>query len=433
MGKLNARAVASAKAPGRYGDGRNLYLQVNDAEHKSWLLRYVMDGRERWMGLGPVADFTLAEARERARKARQMIRDGVDPLEARRAERRERKQAAARHLTFGEAWRQFFAQNAPKWRSQKTVVQFRQSMRDYAEPVLGRLLVADIEVADVLRALEQPHPTLREPLWQAIPESTDRLRRRIEKVLDWCTVRGHRTGPNPAQWKGRIEHVLPRREQVKKTEHYPALPYEAIPQFLAALRQREGVGARALEFLVLTAARSGEIMNAKWDQIDLEKRLWSIPGDEMKAQKPHRVPLPPRAVEILRDLPRERGNSHVFISTMKKGEGISDGTMSKVLKTLHEARAKAKLPPWVDRESGKLAVVHGFRSSFRDWSGETTGYANHVIEQALAHTVGSAVERAYRRRDLFQKRVRLMRDWGAYATSEPKASGDVVPMRSAAE
>ena len=294
---LTAKRVEKLTKAGRYGDGHGLYLQVTPAGVRSWLLRYERGGRERWMGLGPLHTFNLDEARARARQARQQLADGVDPLDARKAERAERALEAAKAITFADAARQYFDQHEGKWKNRKHRGQFQATLRDYALPVIGSLPVAAIDTGLVLKCIE--------PIWQTKTETASRVRGRIEAILDRATVRGYRTGDNPARWKGHLGQVLPARGQIKQVQHHPALPFAEVPEFMAELAEREGMGARALEFLILTAARSGEAIGAKWSEIDLEAKVWTVPTERMKGGREHRVPLSDCAVAILRALPRE--------------------------------------------------------------------------------------------------------------------------------
>jgi integrase len=402
---LTTKQIAKLRNAGRYGDGHGLSLQVTPTGVKSWLLRYERNGRERWMGLGPLHTVDLKEARERARKARQQLLDGIDPLDARAAERTAQALEAARTITFEKAAHAYFDAHEGKWRNAKHRAQFLSTLKAYAFPKIGSLPVAAIDVSLVLKVIE--------PIWQEKTETANRVRGRIEAVLDWATVRGYRAGDNPARWKGYIENVLPSRNAIQKPIHHAALPFDELPEFMAALRQREGVAARALEFTILTAARTGEVIGATWDEIDLKGGIWTIPAGRMKASREHRVPLPDHMLEILRALPHEKNNPFVFIGPRKGG--LSNMGMASVLV----------------RMGRDDITVHGFRSTFRDWAAERTNYPNHVVEMALAHVVGDKVEAAYRRGDLFAKRARLMADWAKFATTKPaERSAKVVPMRN---
>jgi integrase len=414
---LSATRVESLKrSPGRYldgGDNKGLYLQVTPGG-ASWLLRYERDGRERWMGLGALADFSLKEARARARAARQQLAEGVDPLEAKKAAKAAKALAASKAITFKDAATKYFNQHEKKWRNQKARDQFLSSLESFAFKKIGHLPVAAIGTGEVLKVLEQEYANdPRQTIWQAIPSTSNRVRRRIENILDWSAVRQYRAGENPARWKGHLENVLPAIGAGEIQKHHAALAYVELPAFLVRLRQREGVAARALEFTILTASRTSEVTEAVWSEIDLDNRLWVVPAERMKGGKEHKVPLSDRALELLRSAYREKGNEHIFIGSSKSG--LSNMGMASVLSRM-------------DCD----ATVHGFRSTFSTWAHERTSYSNHVIELSLAHTVGNAVERAYRRTDLFDKRRRLMAEWASYCTTEPSAaSGTVVSLRRA--
>jgi integrase len=404
---LTTKEVAKLTEPGRYGDGKGLYLQVTPAGVRSWLLRYERSGRERAMGLGPVDDFTLDEARERARRARQLLQDGIDPIDARQTERAKQKAEAARadakNITFQECAEKYFKFHSPKWNNAKHSAQFLSTLKMYAYPVLAKLPVAAIDKALVLRAIE--------PIWYTKTETASRVRGRIESVLDFAKTRGYRSGDNPAAWQGNLVHALPARNTIAKVEHHAALPFVDIPAFMADLVSREGIAARALEFAILNAARTGEVIGARWSEIDLEGKVWTIPAGRMKAKKEHRVPLSGKALQILKALPREE--EFVFPGG-RKNSAISNMAMAELLKRM-----------------GRLDItVHGFRSTFRDWAAETTHYPNHVVEQALAHVIGDKVEAAYRRGDLFEKRRKLMAEWAGYC-ARPAMAGksNVTPMR----
>jgi integrase len=402
---------------GRVSDGHGLYLQITKFGVKSWILRYERAGRERYLGLGPLHTINLKAARKRAEAARVQLLDGIDPVEARRVERLARKAAADKKLTFADAAKLYFEQHEGKWTNRKHRAQFLATLKEYAFPKIGNTSIADIDTAAVLRVLEQPieahagYPAGQ--FWKARTETANRVRQRIEAVLDWATVRAYRSGDNPARWKGHLIEVLPARSAIAKAEHHPALPWADIPAFMTAeLAKKKGTAARALEFLILTAARTGEVVGATWEEIDLVAQTWTVPAGRIKGGKEHRVPLSDRAVEILRALPIEKRNPAVFISPARRG-ALGNMALAAVLKRMKRLDI----------------TVHGFRSTFRDWAAERTNYPNHVVEQALAHSIGSAVEAAYRRGNLFDKRVRLMADWAHYCTS-PAPEGAVVPWRA---
>jgi integrase len=416
---LTVKQIVKLTEPGRYGDGRGLYLQVMPAGARSWLLRYERadtrpgrEGRrrERWMGLGAADDFTLEEARERARRARQLLKDGADPIDARHEERLKRTTeaalAAAANITFKECAEQYYKFHSRKWKNAKHAAQFLSTLKMYAYPAMGKVPVAAIDKALVLRAIE--------PIWYTKTETASRVRGRIESVLDFAKTRGYRSGENPAAWDGNLVHALPGRGTIAKVEHHAALPFAQVPEFMAALAAREGIAARALEFTVLTAARTGEVIGARWSEFDLDAKVWVIPAERMKAHKEHRVPLTERMLAILRALPREA--AFVFPGG-REGAPISNMAMAQLLKRMNRLDV----------------TVHGFRSTFRDWAAETTGYPNHVIEMALAHVIGSKVEAAYRRGDLFTKRARLMADWAKFCATKPASdAANVTPMRARA-
>ena len=413
---LTLKKIAKVlQEPGRYFDADGLYLQVPEPGKKaprssraSWLLRYQIGGKERWAGLGRLADFTLPEARELARAARQALRkDGVDPIEARN-EKRATQAAAARAAqaipTFREAAERYFRIHSDRWRNAKHRAQFLSTLRDYAFPTMGKLRVNEITTDDVRRVLE--------PIWKRVPETASRVRGRIESVLSWSIANKYREGPNPARWGDNLEHLLPRPAKAADN-HHAAMPYAELPAFVAALRERAGVAARALEFTILTAARTGETIGATWAEIDVDAKTWTVPAARMKAGKEHVVPLSDRALEILASVPREDENDHVFIGPTK-GAGLSNMAMASVM-----------------RRMGKTDVTtHGFRSSFRDWCGDQTNFPREVAEAALAHAVKGKVEAAYRRATAVEKRRKLMEAWARYVATERPAEGStVVPLR----
>ena len=405
---LTTKRIAKTIAPGRYLDSHGLYLQITSSGVKSWLFRYELHGRERWMGLGPLHTISLQDARNGALKARQQLLEGIDPLETRRTERTAAALAAAKTKTFRECALAYFDLHERKWRNSKHRKQFVSSLDTYAFPIIGKRAVSEIDTPLVLQVLQ--------PIWQGLTETASRVRGRIENVLDWATVQGYRKGDNPARWRGHLSNALPARSRIAKPQHHAALPYRGIPAFMGELRTRLGIAPRALEFTILTAARTGEVIGAKWSEIDLAGRTWTVPSSRMKAGREHRVPLSDRAIAILDGLPRE--GEYVFPGTTK-GSSISNMSMDAVLRRMGYKDGRA--------------TVHGFRSTFRDWAAESTGYPNHVVEMALAHVVQSKTEAAYRRGDLFMKRCKLMSDWARYCTNPLHLLGDgkVTELRSA--
>lgn len=371
-------------------DGGGLYLQVATGGSKSWIFRYRFHGRERQMGLGPLHTVSLAEARDLALQARKMKLQGIDPIEAKRASRAALRLEAAKSVSFDAAVASYLQANRSGWKNAKHADQWESTLRTYASPHFGALPIAAVDTSLVLKALE--------PIWASKAETASRVRGRIEAVLDWATVRGHRTGENPARWRGHLDKLLPAPRKVAAVEHHPALPFGELPAFMARLGGQVGFGARALEFAILTATRTGEVIGATWDEIDLETRTWIIPKTRMKAGREHRVPLNDAACALLTALPQGKGQEPVFPGA-KAGKPLSNMALLATLKRM-------------DRPD---LTTHGFRSTFRDWAAETTDYPNEVVEMALAHTVGNKVEAAYRRGDLFIKRQALMREWGEYA------------------
>jgi integrase len=406
---LTAKKVERTKASGRHPCGlvKGLYLQITANGAKSWVLRYQLRGREHMMGLGSAADFTLKEARERARAARQLLADRIDPLVGKRAAEEAAKLAAARKLTFAEAAQRYFEQNQARWRSAKHREIFLTTLKAFAFPVLGNMDVAAIDTGDVLRALE--------PAWTTKTITADRTRGRIEAVIDWAVIRGHRPpGTNPAKWKGHLDQVLPAPRKVAPISNHAAMDFRCLPAFMVELRRLDSVAARALEFLILTATRTGEVTGMVWNEIDLKQGTWIIPGHRMKAGREHRVPLSPAAIDLLHKLQRESGNPLVFI-------GGARGGLSRVAMT------------YVMERLSQTVTIHGFRSSFRDWAGETTAFAHDICEAALAHARGDKSVQAYARGDLFNKRRRLMEAWAEFCASKPLVAakdGNVVALHS---
>jgi integrase len=403
--RLTVRTVEAIKKPGMHADGGGLYLHVGKLGSKSWVFRWRRAGKLRDMGLGAVNTIGLAEARDRALEQRKRVYDGGDPIAERRAQRQAELVETAKVMTFRECAEAYIGSHQAGWRNPKHAAQWPSTLGTYVYPVFGSLPVAAIDTAFVMRAVE--------PIWTTKPETASRVRGRIESVLDWAAARGYRAGENPARWRGHLENLLPARGKVRAVEHHAALPYADLGAFMVELRQQDGVAARALEFAILTAARTGEVIGATWAEIDLEGRLWAIPAGRMKAGREHRVPLSGAALAILRPLAEARSGEHVFPG-MRSGRPLSQAAMLMLLRRMGR---------------GDL-TVHGFRSAFSDWCAERTAFPAEVREMALAHTVGDKVEAAYRRGDLFEKRRQLVEAWAAFC-SAPTAGGRVVPIRAA--
>ncbi|MEG9525088.1 MAG: integrase arm-type DNA-binding domain-containing protein [Hyphomicrobiales bacterium] len=395
QGKLTALGVARLKTPGMYGDGHGLWLQVTGKGGKSWIFRYKIAGRAREMGLGSCATWSLAEARERARECRKLTSEGADPIEARREKRQEAALEVAKAVTFRTCAEKYVEAHKAGWRNAIHAAQWPSSLENHVYPAIGDLPVQAIDTGLVMKVLE--------PIWTTKPETATRVRARIEAVLDWATTRSYRRGENPARWKGHLQNLLPKRAKVKKVQHHPALPFAQMAAFMAGLRAQDTIPARALEFTILTAARSGEALGALWSEIDLDAGIWTVPAERMKAGIEHRVPLSAPALAILAQM-RGRDETLVFPGSRSK-RPLNDKAMRDVLVRL-------------DRVG---LTVHGFRSSFRDWAGDCTAYPRDLAEMALAHTVGDATERAYRRSDLFEKRRELMDAWAAWCGQDKAA------------
>lgn len=406
--RLTPLKVTKTKAPGYYHDGAGLYLQVSPALTKSWIFRYTRHGKTREMGLGPIGTFGLEEARERARKQRQLLKDGLDPIEVRGAQRATQRAEDARTLTFAECAEKYIAAKVDTpGRNPKHVGQWRRTLEDYAGPIIGKLPVQGVDDALVFKVLE--------PIWKKIPETASRLRGRIEQVLDWATAMKLRSGENPARWRGHLKSLLPKKSAVHRVVHLKALPHARVAEFVADLRKQPGVGARALELTILTAARSGEVRGARPNEFDLDAGIWTIPAERMKAKRQHRVPLSARAVQLIREQLKAEPDAEFVFPGIKAGQAMSDMTLLAVLK----------------RMKRKNVTVHGFRSTFRDWGAEQTSYPREMLEMALAHALPSEVEAAYLRSDMMDKRRRLMTDWARYCDT-PQRGENVTPIRKPA-
>ena len=424
MGNLTAVAVRVAKhdpakglRPIRIGDGDGLYLQVARGNTKSWLMRYTLRGKAREMGLGPVgeppAGVPLARARTLAGEARALLRDGRDPLVDREAVRvaRQRAEVEAGERTFRAAAAALVDSKRPGWRNAKHAAQWLATLEAYAFPAIGDLPVAAVETDEVLRVLR--------PIWGRIPETASRVRQRMEAVLDAARVKGWRTGENPARWKGHLAGELPQPRKVMRVRHRPALAWQDVGAFMATLAERDGISAQALRFVILTVARTGEVRGMRWREVDLDAKVWAVPGDRMKAGRLHRVALPPAALAVLAEVrPLMKQPGDLVFPGGRKNVPLSDMALSEVVRRMNEGGEEGALPRWRDVE-GRAVVPHGFRSTFRDWAGETRPEGREVVEAALAHAVRDKAEAAYARSDLLEKRRPLMDAWAEQCKRSP--------------
>jgi len=417
--KLSALKVRKAKEPGYFGDGGGLYLQVSQSLSKNWVFRFQLHGRAREMGLGPVHTVSLADARTAATDQRKLLLQKIDPIEHRKAEHQTKRLAAASVVTFGACCEKYIAAHRAGWRNAKHAEQWDSTLRTYCA-TLWPLDVAAIDTALVMQCLDL--------IWTTKTETASRVRGRIESVLAWATVRGYRSGENPAAWRNHLSQLLPKRSKVQKVEHRPALPYTDVATFMAKLHKRQGLAARALELQILTATRPGEAAGAQWTEFDLAAAQWIIPGERMKAGKEHRIPLADAAVRLLRSLiPMVKGKpatpaGNVFPGV--KGRPLTTAASMKLLKDMHAVDVGAGGSGYLDPVQKRPAVPHGFRSTFRDWAAETTAHPREIIEAAMAHRLKDAAEAAYQRGDLLERRKRLMADWADYcdpASKEPAA------------
>jgi integrase len=409
---LTAAQVEKGTRPGRYGDGAGLYLLVRSRQAKFWLFRYTRDGKMREMGLGSAKGRTavsLSQVRARAKQLHAAVREGRDPLAERDAEKAKAKadtlRAQAATMTFAAVADFYIAAHEAAWRNPKHRQQWRNTLRDYVLPEIGALPVGEVDKGAVMQIIE--------PLWRDKTVTAARLRGRIERILDYAKARGWREGENPALWRGHLDHMLPGPSKLRRVEHHRALPWREIGGFTQRLRQNSGINARCLEFLILTACRSGEVRGARWDEIDLKQRVWTIPAQRMKAGRAHRVPLSEPAMAVLQDLAQLGTEGFVF-------PGLTAAALSD------EALARA-----VHGAGGNGVTVHGFRSTFRDWCAETTNYPRELAETALAHVLKDKTEAAYQCADLLEKRRRLMAEWADFCGREMIGSGDVVTLRTA--
>ena len=416
LGPLDVKRIAHAGGKGNalvaVGGVAGLYLQVTPKNGKTWILRMRIGDRRRDIGLGGFPTVTLSQARDKARTARAKVEAGIDPVKERQAARAKLVAERKRGLLFSEAVERALSAKLDAFKNEKHRKQWRATLDTYAMPELGKMAVQDITVQDVLRVLQ--------PIWAGKTETAARLRGRVEAVLTWATVAGHRTGDNPARWGGNLKELLPAASAVKNSENQPALALGDAAAWFADLQGREGFGARALEFAALTAARSGEVRGAVWDEFDLEAAIWTVPAARMKMKREHRVPLTPRTVALLKALPRLDGNAQVFPAA--RGGQLSDMSLSATMRRMHET-AKQKAggaddAGYLDPRTKRPAVPHGLRSTFRDWAAEKTQYPGDMAEVALAHRISSAVEAAYRRGDMIEKRRRMMADWADFLSGQ---------------
>lgn len=417
--KLSARKVLEATNPGWLLDGGGLYLQIAkraptkageksrkpvEAVNKSWCFRYRerITGKRIMLGLGSLLDLSLAEAREKAAELRRMLIDGKDPKAERVRKRAEVKAEAASMITFDQAAGRCIADKRPGWKNEKHAEQWTSTLATYASPIMGSLPVASIDLALVRKVLD--------PIWTTKNETASRVRQRVESVLAWATVSGFRKGDNPARWRGHLDHLLPKPSKVQTREHFAALPYAEMGDFIVALRTHKGVAALAMEFTILTAARTSEVTGARWEEFDLKKALWTVPPVRMKASKEHIVPLPRRAVEIIQQLAGTKLGPHVFLGA-KAGAHLCNMAMAKILRIMQLTDI----------------TVHGFRSTFRDWAGEQTNYPRELIEHALAHKLKDKAEAAYARSTMPERRRGLMEDWAAYCSRPSARATNAIP------
>lgn len=392
INKLSALAVSRLDKPGYHGDGGGLYLQVSPSRSKSWIFRYTRAGKQHEMGLGSLNTIDLATARAKARECRQMLREGMDPLANRRASKTAHALNEAKQITFDQCASAYIAAHRSSWKNVKHASQWENTLATYASPLIGSLPVAAVDTDLVVKVLS--------PIWIGKTETATRLRGRIECILDWATVSKFREGENPARWRGHLENLLANPNKIAPVKNHPALPWRDVGDFMSILRMRDGIAARAVEFAILTACRSGEVRGAMWGEIDLKGKLWTIPAERMKAGKEHRVPLSTSAITLLESM--ERIGDVVF-SGRKQGTQLSDMSLTAVLRRMGYGDF----------------TVHGFRSTFRDCCSEAAGnsFSREVCEHALAHSLPDKVEAAYRRGDLLEKRILLMQAWADYCVT----------------
>lgn len=419
--ELGALAVSRLKKPGMYPVGKvaGLYLQVSSETSRSWVLRVTVGDKRREIGLGPYPAVGLKDAHTRAQAERDKIKSGVDPVIERQAAGSALRAAQASEITFSDAAKQFISSRAHGWKNAKHADQWRNTIAQYAEPVLGKMLVRHISREHVLQVLD--------PIWTTKTETASRVRGRIENILDWARVKGYRSGENPALWRGNLDHLLAKPSTITVVRHHPALPYQQIGGFLENLRENEATGAKCLEFAILTCSRSIEVRGARWAEFDLDLGIWCVPAERMKLKKEHRVPLSQAAIDLLRGLRQpERADENSLVFPSPRGKVLSDMTLLAVIRRMN---GDSEPPIWRDPKQKDAPVVpHGFRSTFKDWATEMTNHPRELIEVALAHIPGDSSEMAYWRSEVLERRRQLMTDWADFA-SRPFNTGNVLPLQ----
>ncbi|EHA16354.1 site-specific integrase [Halomonas sp. HAL1] len=396
MGKLTTKGVQKLireSKPALTNDGDGLYLKIGKSGGASWIYRFRWNGKLRDMGLGSCSETPLSEARELTANNRKLVKQGTDPLEARVEETEEE----AVRITFTTCAARYIKAHRRSWRNIKHARQWVSTLKSYARPKIGNKPIDEINTQDVLEILT--------PIWTKKNETAKRVQGRVENILDYAAAHGFRDPVNPARWRGHLDKLLAKPSRIQKVNHHPAMPYDEAADFLKVVQEYSSMSSKALQFLILTATRTSEVLNSEWDELDLNNATWTIPADRMKANREHRVPLSRQAVELLSNLPRVQGNTYIFAG-MKQGRPLSNMSLLQFMRGLGYGPSG---------EKGNY-VPHGFRSSFRDWTGEVTSYPRDVAEMALAHTIENKVEAAYRRGDLFEKRRAMMQEWAVYIT-----------------
>ena len=400
--KLTALQIKKLTLQGSYADGHGLYLQISNSGSKAWFYRYEKNGKGHKHGLGSYPTISLRDARTKAHACRILRSEGIDPITNKKKQLLEKELESVKGTTFKECAEAYIDSHKAGWKNRKHEQQWRNTLKTYTYPFIGKLAVQDIDTGQVLKALE--------PIWYEKTETASRVRQRIESILDWAKVRKYRAGENPALWRGHLEKILPKPTKVRKVKHFNALPYSDVPEYLQKLRTKNTMSSKALAFIILTASRNGEARWASWSEIDLKDGVWEIPAERMKADRTHRVPLSAEAVNILKEA-KKFGKENLVFSGAKKGKPISEAALRNLLK-----------------EDYPDMTVHGFRSSFRDWCAEMTNYPREVAEAALAHTLKDKTEAAYQRGDILVKRHKLMNAWAEYCLSASNAA-NVIPIK----